>query len=94
LGRSREDRWKTPREFVGRLYRRLAFSQNGAGGGLSDMDERVRETERVLTERVKRPKFLLTTEQFNHHFSQDQFVIKLRGNQLNICFETRPHRSN
>ena len=55
------------------------------------MDGRVERPSECVSERVKRPKFLLTTEQFNHHFSQDQFVIKLRGNQLNICFETRPH---
>ena len=38
--------------------------------------------------------FPLMTEQFNGHFSQDQFVIKLRGNQLDICGETRPHGLN
>ena len=37
---------------------------------------------------------LLTSEQLNDHFSQDQFVIKLRGNQLNICCETRSHGLN
>ena len=78
-----------PREFVGRLaFRRMepAGAQRHGRAG--------REAERVLSERVKRSKFLLTTEQFNHHFSQDQFVIKLRGNHLNICGETRPHGLN
>ena len=32
LGRSREDRWKTPPEFVGRLYRRLAFRRMEPAG--------------------------------------------------------------
>ena len=55
---------------------------------------RVETPNECADKRVKRPKFLLTTEQFNHHFSQDQFMIKLRRNQLNICGETGPHGLN